>query len=205
MSTSLAILVFVARASSSLSWPPAPSAADMGYRYVATSTRYGPSKFTSCDMDSGALVEGTDYLAVASAQAMQNLFPGGEGACVPGQCRCGRAGPGTGGDTVAAMGCGTCARGRFFRQLPRGYKVWTPPDAAIFHTEYKVVVVDICPNFENSLWCPATPSDTNEFGVHNHFDFATFPELFDNFYFAFTPEPCDEEMKVRNDRRVSRR
>lgn len=48
------------------------------------------------------------YLAVASAQAMQN-----------GCCRCNRNG---GGGATAAMGCGACGKGRFIRQLPRGFK-----------------------------------------------------------------------------------
>mmetsp|Transcript_8192 Transcript_8192/g.23429 ORF Transcript_8192/g.23429 Transcript_8192/m.23429 type:complete len:272 (-) Transcript_8192:168-983(-) len=182
----------------SAKWPaPPPKSEWMGYKYLATTTHYGTNKFTACDMDSGALVEGTDYLAVASAQAMQNMFPGGEGACGPGACRCGAAGPGTGGDDVAAMGCGTCGRGRFFRKLPRGFYIWTSAQEPIFHKEYKIVVVDVCPKFENKFWCPAKPGEKNELGVMNHLDFATFPDHIDNYYFAFTPEPCDPDMKAR--------
>jgi len=169
--------------------PPAPG----NYSFMATSTRYGLNQFTSCDMDSGKLVQGTDYLPVASAQAMQNMFPGGEGAC----CRCGVAGPGTDGSQTAGMGCGTCAKGRFIRQLPRGYYIWTPEESEIFHKEYDIVVVDICPHMDNPVWCPTTPAETNEFGVHNHFDFALPPPNFDNFYFAFTPAPCSEKMQKR--------
>ena len=42
-------------------------------RYMSTTTRYGTNPFTACGLDSGALVEGTKYLAVASAQAMQDV------------------------------------------------------------------------------------------------------------------------------------
>lgn len=61
-----------------------PLALNLGKRrYISTTTRYGTNPFTACGLDSGALVEGTDYLAVASAQAMQD-----------GCCRCNRAGGG---------------------------------------------------------------------------------------------------------------
>mmetsp|Transcript_28725 Transcript_28725/g.95399 ORF Transcript_28725/g.95399 Transcript_28725/m.95399 type:complete len:276 (-) Transcript_28725:254-1081(-) len=183
-----------------MGYEPPPSAAALGYGYMATTTRYGTNPFTACDMDSGALVEGTDYLSVASAQAMQDLFPGGLGACEPGHCRCGKAGPGTGPDSpTAAMGCGTCGRGRFVRQLPRPYTIWTPEDAEIFTKEYNIVVADVCPAWEsqNKPWCPATPSETNSFGAHNHLDFAIVPPQYDNFYFAFTPTECSPEMKAR--------
>lgn len=173
-------------------YAPPPSASALGHGFMATTTRYGTNSFTSCDMDSAKLVEGTPYLSVASAQGMQNMFPGGEGSC----CRCGRAGPGTGGQT-AGMGCGTCARGRFVRQLPRGFHIWTSEDAPIFRETYHIVVADICPKGDNGMWCPATPNHVNSFGVFNHFDFAVQPKDFDNFYFAFTPEECSPEIKRR--------
>ncbi|CAJ1340147.1 unnamed protein product [Effrenium voratum] len=162
-------------------WAPPPHVD--GYRYLATSTRYGTNPQTACGLDSGALVQGTDYLAVATAQAMQD-----------GCCRCNRGG---GGGQTASLGCGSCGRGRFIRQLPRGFHIWTPKDKAIFHKEYKFVVVDICPHVDNKMWCPTSPGETNTFGVHNHLDFATVPDNYDNYYFQFTPEPCDGEMQSR--------
>mmetsp|Transcript_53030 Transcript_53030/g.152819 ORF Transcript_53030/g.152819 Transcript_53030/m.152819 type:complete len:229 (+) Transcript_53030:76-762(+) len=182
-----------AKNASAVAGDVAPPPTTSNYTYMATTTRYGLNPFTSCDMNSGQLVAGTDYYPVASAQAMQNMFPGGEGEC----CRCGRAGSGTGGATTAAMGCGTCAKGRFIRQLPRGYYIWTPKEAEIFHKEFNIVVVDICPHIDNPIWCPTTPSETNDFSVHNHFDFAATPPHFDNFYFEFTPTECSDEMKAR--------
>ncbi len=58
-------------------------------------------------------------------------------------------------------------------------------------------MVDICPHSNNRMWCPKHSGQKNDFGVHNHFDFATVPADFDNYYFEFTPEPCDHEMQSR--------
>ena len=102
-----------------------------------------------------------------------------------------------GGGRTASLGCGSCGKGRFVRQLPRGFKIWTPASAQIFHKEYKFVVVDICPHSHNAMWCPARAGQANQFGVHNHFDFATVPHHFDNYYFEFTPEPCNHDMQSR--------
>ena len=173
------ITEFLEENRSDFSPPPHPR----HYRFMATSTRYGTNPHTACGLDSAALVHGTGYLAVASAQAMQD-----------GCCRCNRNG---GGGHTASMGCGSCGKGRFVRQLPRGFKIWTPAEDKIFHEEYKFVVVDICPNSHNSMWCPAKAGQVNQFGVHNHFDFATVPHHFDNYYFEFTPEPCDQQMQSR--------
>lgn len=159
--------------------PPHPRS----HKFMATSTRYGTNKLTACMLDSAAMVAGTEYLAVASAQAMQD-----------GCCKCNLKG---GGGPTASMGCGDCARGRFIRRLPRGFHVWTKSSEEIFHKEYKVIVIDICPKGDNGLWCPAHRAERNTFGVHNHFDFATPPPKFDNFYFEFTPEECSGEMKAR--------
>mmetsp|Transcript_80677 Transcript_80677/g.164201 ORF Transcript_80677/g.164201 Transcript_80677/m.164201 type:complete len:116 (+) Transcript_80677:342-689(+) len=98
---------------------------------------------------------------------------------------------------TAAMGCGACGKGRFIRQLPRGFKIWTSASEPIFQKEYKFVVVDICPHSNNRMWCPEHAGQTNDFGVQNHFDFATVPSNFDNYYFEFTPEPCNHEMQSR--------
>lgn len=140
-------------------WAAPPSV--NGYRFMSTTTRYGTNPFTACGLDSGALVKGTDYLAVASAQSMQD-----------GCCRCNRGG---GGGKTASLGCGSCGKGRFVRQLPRGFHIWTPESKEIFHKEYKFVVVDICPHTDNGMWCPKRPGQTNTFGVYNHLDFATVP------------------------------
>mmetsp|Transcript_15982 Transcript_15982/g.34591 ORF Transcript_15982/g.34591 Transcript_15982/m.34591 type:complete len:265 (+) Transcript_15982:174-968(+) len=187
-----------AAANSSLSlagYSQPPSPGQFGFPYIATTTRYGTNPFTACDMDSAALVAGTDYLPVASAQAMQDKFPAG------GCCRCGEST--SSGASTAGMGCGTCGKGRFVRQLPRGFYIWTPSDAQIFQKEYDIVVVDICPKSQNGMWCPSTPGTTNTFGVHNHFDFAIVPQHFDNFYFAFQPAPCSPEMEARIQRMSS--
>lgn len=162
-------------------WAAPPSV--NGYRFMSTTTRYGTNPFTACGLDSWALVKGTDYLAVASAQSMQD-----------GCCRCNRGG---GGGKTASLGCGSCGKGRFVRQLPRGFHIWTPESKEIFHKEYKFVVVDICPHTDNGMWCPKRPGQTNTFGVYNHLDFATVPPNFDNFYFQFDTEPCDKEMQSR--------
>jgi len=166
---------------SELGWAPPPHPGT--HRFMATSTQYGTNPHTACLLDSAAVVAGTEYLAVASAESMQ------DGCCV-----CNNNG---GGGHTASMGCGDCARGRFIRRLPRGFHIWTHLDEEIFHKEYKLVVIDICPKGDNKLWCPAKAGHTNTFGVHNHFDFATPPPKFDNFYFEFTPEECSPEIKHR--------
>ena len=89
------------------------------------------------------------------------------------------------------------ARVDLFVNCHVGFKIWTSESKAIFHKEYKFVVVDICPHSNNQMWCPKHSGQKNDFGVHNHFDFATVPADFDNYYFEFTPEPCDHEMKSR--------
>ena len=39
----------------------------------------------------------------------------------------------------ASLGCGSCGKGRFIRQLPRGFHIWTPKSKEIFHKEFKFV------------------------------------------------------------------
>lgn len=163
-----------------LGYAPAPH--PRGYQYMATSTRYGFNHITGCMLDSQALVQGTDYIAVAAASAMHSSGK-----------LCWKKG---GGGGSASMGCGSCAKGRFIRQLPRGFKIWTPKSKPIFNKEYKVVVVDSCPSGDNGLWCPA-PGRVNTFGVHNHFDMANPPADFDNYYFQFSPMPCSGEINAR--------
>eukprot|EP00931_Biecheleriopsis_adriatica_P066585 TRINITY_DN40907_c0_g1_i1.p1 TRINITY_DN40907_c0_g1~~TRINITY_DN40907_c0_g1_i1.p1 ORF type:complete len:245 (-),score=36.50 TRINITY_DN40907_c0_g1_i1:201-935(-) len=158
--------------------PPHPRS----HRYMATTTRYGYNHITGCMLDSHDLVAGTDYIAVAAASSMHG-----------GGTLCWKKG---GGGASASMGCGSCAKGKFIRQLPRGFKIWTPESTPIFHKEYKLVVVDSCPHSDNGLWCPA-PHHRNTFGVANHFDMANPPDKFDNYYFEFSPMECSSEIKSR--------
>jgi len=160
-------------------WAPPPH--PTSHRYMATATRYGTNPLTSCMLDSAALVRGTDYLPVASAEAMQS-----------GCCICNGNGGGSG---TVGMGCGACAKGKFIRKLPRGYKIWTPESEPIFHKEYNIVVADICVG--GDMWCQKHAGQKNTFGVQNHFDFAIVPDHFDNFYFEFTPTPCSGEIQSR--------
>ena len=37
--------------------------------------------------------------------------------------------------TEASLGCGSCGKGRFVRQLPRGFHIWTPENKEIFHKD----------------------------------------------------------------------
>jgi len=160
-----------------------------GYEYLATTTRYGNTCCASCgNLDTAKVVQGTEYFAVASAQAMQDEFA--KGSC----CWCGEAGHGTGlASGVAPMGCGTCAKGRFIQKKPYDSPMWG--SGALFEKEIKIVVADICPHRDNEAWCPAHVGEVNQFGVKNHFDFAAPPAEFDNYFFAFTPEPCPAEVQ----------
>mmetsp|Transcript_38718 Transcript_38718/g.97317 ORF Transcript_38718/g.97317 Transcript_38718/m.97317 type:complete len:280 (-) Transcript_38718:224-1063(-) len=57
------------------SWLPAAPAHSHGYEHTASSTQYGHTPATACGgVDTSKLVEGTDYFAVASAQAMQPVY-----------------------------------------------------------------------------------------------------------------------------------
>jgi len=158
-----------------------------GFAYVATTTQYADTATSSCGkMDTAALVAGTGYYAVASAQAMQNSFP--QGGC----CWCGES---TQGEGTAPMGCSSCAKGRFLPKHPYGQAA--PGESALFEREINIVVADICPHKGNEAWCPESKGSTNTFGSKNHFDFAHPPAGFDNFYFAFTPTACSGEIEQR--------
>jgi len=53
-----------------------------GYAYLASSTLYGQTPATACGgVDTVKLVEGTGYIAVASAQAMQPVYDENYGGC----------------------------------------------------------------------------------------------------------------------------
>lgn len=165
-----------------------------GHEYLATTTQYADTCCASCGkLDTGALVAGTGYYAVASAQAMQNYFH--SGSC----CWCGNAGDSCGhGSGTAPMGCSACAKGRFMRKRP--YPQPVRGDSEIFHKEIDIVVADICPHVGNEAWCPHQAGTVNRFGSKNHFDFAHPPPGFDNFYLAFTPSPCSAEIQQRLER-----
>mmetsp|Transcript_93803 Transcript_93803/g.235516 ORF Transcript_93803/g.235516 Transcript_93803/m.235516 type:complete len:269 (-) Transcript_93803:452-1258(-) len=166
-------------------------AAMHGHEYLATTTRYADTCCASCGkVDTAALVAGTSYYAVASAQAMQNLFA--QGSC----CWCGAAGAGCGhGSGTAPMGCSACARARFLPKRPYESPVWG--SGRLFEKDIDIVVADICPYVGNEAWCPHQEGSSNRFGSKNHFDFANPPPEFDNFYLAFTPAPCSAEMQQR--------
>lgn len=90
----------------------------------------------------------------------------------------------------------TCAKGRFLKKRPyHGGEVKS--DSKIFDLEVNIVVADICPHGGNEVWCPKSPGDKNEYDAVNHLDFVSPPEDFDNYYFAFTPAPCSEELQGR--------
>jgi len=164
-----------------------------GYEHLATTTRYLDTCCASCGkMDTAALVAGTNYFAVASAQAMQNMFGGRSGEC----CWCGQAGPGCGqGTGTVGMGCSACAKGRFIKKLP--YDAPVGAGGGLFEKEFNIVVADICPHKGNEAWCPERAGEQNTFGSKNHFDWASPPPGFDNYYFAFTPMPCSPEISQR--------
>merc|ERR1712050_611805 len=154
--------------------------AHTGYDYIATTTRYGNTCCSSCgNMNTAKLVAGTDYYAVASAEAMQGSFET--------SAWCGKDGSGKGG--TARMGCMSCAKGRFIAKNPLGYKVWADPDDALFTRQINIVVADLCPHTGNERWCPAKAGNKNKYGFENHFDFADPPPNFGNYFLAFTPEP----------------
>merc|ERR1712066_57274 len=100
-----------------------------GYQYLATTTRHADTCCASCgSVDTAKVVQGSEYFAVASAQAMQDLFQ--DSSC----CWCGEAGPGTGpGSGVAPMGCGACAKGRFLPKRPYDAPKWG--SGALFQKE----------------------------------------------------------------------
>mmetsp|Transcript_56125 Transcript_56125/g.119498 ORF Transcript_56125/g.119498 Transcript_56125/m.119498 type:complete len:352 (+) Transcript_56125:138-1193(+) len=163
-----------------------------GHEYLATTTYYADTCCGSCGrLDTARLVQGTDYYAVASAEAMQSHF--GLGNC----CWCGESSQGCGhGSGTAPMGCTACARGRFLPHRP--YSQSAPSTGHhLFQKEFNIVVADICPHKGNEAWCPRHVGVDNHFGSKNHFDFASPPPGFDNFYFAFTPTPCSHEIQNR--------
>eukprot|EP00927_Polykrikos_kofoidii_P079817 TRINITY_DN76651_c0_g1_i1.p1 TRINITY_DN76651_c0_g1~~TRINITY_DN76651_c0_g1_i1.p1 ORF type:complete len:234 (-),score=15.28 TRINITY_DN76651_c0_g1_i1:125-826(-) len=185
------------------------------YEFVATTTRYGDTPMSSCgSVDTRALVAGTGYHSVASAQSMQSVFSGGHtctwrcssgsycqwtggghggdghptGGCTcrqDGDCMCGK---GQGGSGTASLGCFSCGKGRFIKKTPYSSDDVDVTDYA--SPEIHVVVADICPYGSNAQWCPGRPGDVNACGQKNHLDFSDPPAGINNNYFVFSPAPC---------------
>ncbi|CAE8694135.1 unnamed protein product [Polarella glacialis] len=112
-----------------------------------------------------------------------------------GNCWCGLASSqrasGTG---TAALGCFTCAKGRFLKKQPYSDQ---PEDPDFASPELNLVVADICPYGSNAKWCPGTPGATNVCGERNHLDFTATPEGINNNFFVFSPAECSDEIKDR--------
>merc|ERR1712039_426687 len=159
-----------------------------GYAYMATTTRYGDADASACGaMSTAALVAGTGYYQVASAQSMQG------GDC----CWCGKSSSLNGYTSgTAPMGCLQCAKGRFINRKPN-YGRRLMSNSGFASSEIHVVVGDLCPHVGNEHWCPAQPGQTNAVGSKNHFDFSHPPAGIDNNYFVFTPVECSPQLKQR--------
>jgi len=161
----------------------------MGYQNMATTTRYGNTCCASCgSIDTAKLVQGTGFFAVASAESMQAGGIGDGHFCT-------HDGPGISG--TAGMGCRSCGKGRFIAAHPMSYPMWAKPGDEIFEKEIHFVVADTCPHHGNEEWCPKAAGGKNTFGAKNHFDFASPPDKFDNYYFAWSKMDCPEEIKRR--------
>ena len=179
-----------------LRWSADPSLSELqnmrrhaGYDHVATTTRYGDTCCASCgSIDTGRLVRGTGFYAVASAESMQDHGIGDGHYCTKDASSHG----GTQG-----MGCLSCAKGKFLPAHPFSYPLWAQPGASIFQREIKIVVADTCPHNGNEAWCPARQGRGNKFGVKNHFDFANPPAKYDNYYFVWTKIECPGRVKRR--------
>ncbi|CAJ1388461.1 unnamed protein product [Effrenium voratum] len=167
-----------------------PNPQKLGYKYMATTTRYGHTSLTSCGgLDTIKIVKGTGYYAVASAENMQGDFERASG------CWCGKDG---GGGGTAGMGCGACGKGRFIYGHPQSYPMYVKEDAEIFQKEIKFIVIDTCTHQAGNLeWCEGKAGKANQYGALNHLDFADPPPKFDHYYFAFSPEPCPAELEHR--------
>lgn len=177
-----------------------------GYAFTATTTRYGETPASGCGgIDTRELVKGTNYIVVASAQAMQSIYPsdfpcqwdceengkkvdrcpyskcgnGGDGQAI-GDCTCKQIGPcWCGSSHPEAPMQGTASMGCFTcgkGRFVRKRPYWNDVDAEAFATdEIHIVVGDVCPYGSNAKWCPAQPGDVNACGMKNHLDFVEYP------------------------------
>ncbi|CAE7735266.1 unnamed protein product, partial [Symbiodinium sp. CCMP2456] len=158
----------------------------LGYDHLATTTRYGDTCCASCgSIDTAKLVAGTGFYAVASAEAMQAHGIGDGHYCT-------KDASGSSG-----MGCLSCARGKFLWYHPFDYPLWAQKGSSIFRKELKIVVADTCPHKGNEAWCPGRQGSSNQFGVRHHFDFASPPGKYDNYYFAWKKMECPDYIKRR--------
>lgn len=161
----------------------------MGYHHMATTTRYGDTCCASCgSINTAKLVQGTNFYAVAAAESMQGGGIGDGHFCT-------HDGSGRGG--TVGMGCMSCGKGRFIASHPMSYPLWAQPGDEIFKKEIHFVVADTCPHRGNEAWCPSSAGGSNKFGAKNHFDFASPPHKFDNYYFAWSKMECPKEIKQR--------
>lgn len=197
-------------------------ATSLAYELVATTTRYGDTPMASCgSVDTRALVAGTGYYSVASAQSMQNIMYGVHTCtwqCSPtpycqwagggfgsdghptngckcrqvGDCMCGK---GKGGGGTASMGCFSCGKGRFIKKTP--YSQASVDVKDYLTAEIDIVVSDICPYGSNAQWCPGKPGYVNACGQNNHLDFSDPPAGINNNYFVFSPAPCSATILSR--------
>ena len=159
----------------------------LGYDHLATTTRYADTCCASCgSVDTARLVAGTDFYAVASAEAMQ-----AQGVGDGHYCTRDASGP-------TGMGCLSCARGKFLWYHPGNYPLGAWKGSSLFRREIKIVVADTCPYAGNEAWCPGRQGpSTNTFGVKHHFDFASPPGKHDNYYFAWKKMECPNYIKRR--------
>lgn len=184
-----------------------------GYHHWATTTMYGDAPRAACGgIDTHALVAGTPYHNVASAQSMwQNC--NGNGACW-----CGKAG---GGGGTTGMGCLSCAKGRFLRSGygEKGKALYSleesesleesasesedDVDSPFMSEEIIVVVGDLCPHPGNEDWCPTSPGQKNAYGSFNHLDFSHYPNSvphsrsIPNKNFVFSRIECPKDLRDR--------
>lgn len=112
-----------------------------------------------------------------------------------GSCWCGEASVRSPSMGTAALGCYTCAKGRFISKRP--YSSNPNGDMNFVSMELNLVVADICPYGSNAKWCPAKAGEVNACGEHNHLDFSQYPSGIDNHYFVFSPAECSTELKHR--------
>ena len=102
-------------------------------------------------------------------------------------CACGRGSAPTGRKGTAPLGCFKCAVGRMLQSASLGLGSQGFPasmcsdhrgprlgyNASLANGRvFQFVVIDTCPNSVNAKWCPAREGETNQCGVHNHFDIA---------------------------------
>ena len=141
-----------------------------------------------------------------------------------GTCACGRGTAATGTNGTAPLGCFKCAVGRFLETAALGNGSAGHPASmcsASTHpmryndtidphdVELHFVVIDTCPNAPNAKWCPARDGETNQCGVHNHFDIAMeYEDLQSNYgwdanYIVFSLIDCPANVDAALQKQIS--